>query len=431
MTDNAERTERPIERGFPIERVNEIAAKESRAKQWYRPIYTMHKWWARRPGCLFRAITLYSLLDEDTDPEELAVYEPGENQTLGTNGHSATELLDAAADVDMDNPESLWEFYPKDVRLPEDTKILDPFAGGGTSLVEASRFGVESEGYDLNPVAWFVTKKELEAGETDVEELERAFERVRDDVADEITQYYKTPCPNGDHDADVMYNFWVKELDCTSCGHTVPLFKDYRVAAGRYENDDKYNVLCPDCGAVTLVDDWQAEESTCTECFATFDASEGHVSRGGYYNCPECGQKEGITDAIAEQGKPDERLYAVEYYCEECEDVGEAKSVYKGYKRAEIADERLYQKAVDEWDERTDLHEYVPSEEIPEGAITAASSLSGNDVFQHDYEKWTDMFNNRQILSLAKIIKSIKSTRTNVVKEFLLLTLSESLNYNS
>ncbi len=434
MTDNAERTERPIERGFPIERVNEIAAKESRAKQWYRPIYTMHKWWARRPGCLFRAITLYSLLDENIDPEELAVYEPGENQTLGSNGHSAAELLDAAADVDMDNPESLWEFYPKDVRLPEDTKVLDPFAGGGTSLVEASRFGVESEGYDLNPVAWFVTKKELEAGETDVEELERAFERVRDDVADEITQYYKTPCPNAEgesgsdtnhaHDADVMYNFWVKELDCTSCGHTVPLFKDYRVAAGRYENDDKYNVLCPDCGAVTLVDDWQAEESTCGACFAKFDASEGHVSRGGYYNCPECGQKEKITDGVAERGMPEKRLYAVEYYCEECEEAGEANSVYKGYKRAEIADKRLYREAAEEWNERTDLHEYVPSEEIPPGHMT----VERNPIDDHGYTEWTDMFNQRQLLCLAKFMKSIEVVGGKH-RDYLLLALSDSIMF--
>lgn len=77
------RPELPIERGFPIERVNEIAEKEGRAKQWYRPIYTMHKWWARRPGCLFRAITLYSLLNEDTTLDDVDVYEPGENQTLG------------------------------------------------------------------------------------------------------------------------------------------------------------------------------------------------------------------------------------------------------------------------------------------------------------------------------------------------------------
>ncbi len=436
--DSDGRTERPIERGFPIERINEVAAKESRAKQWYRPIYTMHKWWARRPGCLFRAITLYAVLDEETDPEEIAVYEPGENHTLGSNGHSAEELLDAAAAVDMDDPESLWEFYPKDVRLPSDTKVLDPFAGGGTSLVEASRFGVESVGYDLNPVAWFVTKKELEAGETSVEELERAFERVQAAVADEITQYYQTPCPNADgdhaHDADVMYNFWVKELDCTSCGHTVPLFKDYRVAAGRYENDDQYNVLCPDCGAVTLVDDWQAEESECTECGHLWDASAGHVTRGGYYNCPECGLKEGITDAIAERGKPDERLYAVEYYCEACDDAGEPKSVHKGYKAAEPADHQLYEEAAREWAARTDLHEYVPDEEIPEGATTivdANTKYDGHDVFNHSYQQWSDMFNQRQLLSLSKLLNSIDHITNQKLKEFLLLAFTESLNYNS
>ncbi len=87
------RSELPIERGFPIERVNEIAEKESRAKQYYRPVYTMHKWWARRPGCLFRAIALYSLLDENTTVDDVEVYEPGENQTLGSNGLSKEDLV--------------------------------------------------------------------------------------------------------------------------------------------------------------------------------------------------------------------------------------------------------------------------------------------------------------------------------------------------
>lgn len=207
------RPDLPIERGFPIERVNEIAEKESRAKQYYRPIYTMHKWWARRPGCLFRAITLYSLLDENTTADDIEVYEPGENQKLGNNGLDKDDLVEAIGNVDMDDPESLWDFYPRDVRI-KDKKILDPFMGGGTSLVEASRFGIESVGVDLNPVAWFVTKKQLDAGQTNVEKLEGAFDQVKEDVADEILQYYQTSCPNGDHDADVMYNFWVKELDC-------------------------------------------------------------------------------------------------------------------------------------------------------------------------------------------------------------------------
>ncbi|WP_436910209.1 DUF1156 domain-containing protein [Halosimplex marinum] len=423
------RSELPIERGFPIERVNEIAQKEGRAKQHYRPIYTMHKWWARRPGCLFRAISLYSLLDENTTTDDVEVYEPGENQQLGNNGLNENDLIEAIDDVDMDDPESLWDFYPKDVRI-RDAKILDPFMGGGTSLVEASRFGIESVGVDLNPVAWFVTKKQLDAGQTDVEELEKAFEKVQDDVADEILQYYQTPCPNGDHDADVMYNFWVKELDCVSCGHTVPLFKDYRVAAGRYENDDKYNVLCPDCGSVTLVDDWQ-EESKCNECRHTFVPKNGNVSRGGYYNCPQCGQKESVVDAIADQGKPTQRLYALEYYCEECDQQGFEKSEYKGYKQAESTDKQLFEDAVKEWNTRTDLHEYVPDEKIPEGAITAASSVSGNDLFQHGYEYWNEFQNERQLLCLSKILSAIDDLGNQNASEYLLLALTDSLRTNS
>src|SRR6056297_3505922 len=79
---DASRLSLPIERGFPIERINEIAEKEGRAKRHYRPIYTMHKWWARRLGCVFRSICLYSLLDENSD---ISVSEPGETATTLTD----------------------------------------------------------------------------------------------------------------------------------------------------------------------------------------------------------------------------------------------------------------------------------------------------------------------------------------------------------
>ncbi|MFC6613760.1 DUF1156 domain-containing protein [Halopenitus salinus] len=435
--EDRDRKELPIERGFPIERVNEIAEKEGRAKMYYRPIYTMHKWWARRLGCVFRAVSLYTLLD---DPEKVSVYEPGhEGGTLAGYGDDADSEsdLDVASlleRVDMTDPESLWELYPKDVRI-EDKKILDPFMGGGTSLVEASRFGAEVVGNDLNPVAWFVTKKQLEAGQTDVEELEGAFEQVKEDVADEITQYYKTPCPNSDHDADVMYNFWVKELDCVSCGHTVPLFKDYRIAAGRYENDDKYNVLCPDCGSVTLVDDWQSE-SVCNDCGHDFVPKEGNVSRGGKYNCPDCGQKYGIKDAIQEQDGYDLRLYAIEYYCECCDDSGKNRAAYKGYKRPQEADEELFEKAKEEWKQSKELRNYVPSVDIRPGWYTASTQFEGSapgahDILQYGYEEWADMYNDRQLLALSKLLQSIDKLEDDNLREFLLLCFSESLNYNS
>ena len=59
-----------IEKDFPIERRNEIARREGNDKRWGRPVYQIHKWWARRLGCVFRSILLTSFLPEDISEEE-------------------------------------------------------------------------------------------------------------------------------------------------------------------------------------------------------------------------------------------------------------------------------------------------------------------------------------------------------------------------
>ena len=420
-----ERTELPIERGFPIERVNEIASKEGRARRHYRPIYTMHKWWARRLGCIFRSISLYSLLD---DPDKVEITDPGKNGTLGDFGGGQSNVETLIKDVDMADPESLWELYPKDIRI-KDKKILDPFMGGGTSLVEASRFGAEVVGNDLNPVAWFTTKKELEAGQTDPDTLREAFDQVQDSVAEELLDQYKTPCPNvnGAHDADVMYYFWAKEVDCVSCDETVSLFKDYRVGKGRYGNDG-YNVHCPDCGGITLTEDWHSE-TTCEndDCRTTFVPDEGNVSRGGKYACPHCGQKYGITDAIQEQGGFDTRLFALEYYCPTCDEEGHDRDETKGYRKPKKEDFEAIEEARKEWEENDELEEYVPDEEIRRGHMTAER----NPVFDHGYGKWSDMYNDRQLFCLAKLLRAIDEVEDDNAREYLLMTFSNALCTNS
>jgi adenine-specific DNA methylase len=427
---STQRTELPIERGFPIERVNEIAEKEGRAKMYYRPIYTMHKWWARRLGCVFRAISLYTLLD---DPEEVEVYEPGQdNETLAGWGEETLDIASLMDRVEMSDPESLWELYPKDVRV-EDKKVLDPFMGGGTSLVEASRLGAEVVGNDLNPVAWFVTKKQLEAGQTDVEELEAAFEQVKEDVAEEITQYYRTPCPNGDHEADVMYYFWVKELDCTSCGENVPLFKDYRIGKGRYENKGSYNVLCPECESAIRIDNWQSKNA-CAECGHSFVPEEGNAGRGDY-TCRSCGQKYGIVDAIQEQGGFDTRLYGLEYYCPTCDENDEEKGKIRSYKGIQERDIELTEKAKQRWEESEELREYIPDENIPLGIKTDSAAFEGSigggfNVLRHGYDEWADMFNERQLFALATLLKSIDELNDQNAKEYLLLAVSDALRTN-
>lgn len=424
----------PIERGFPIEQVNDIADREGRAKLHYRPLSTMHKWWARRLGSVFRAISLYSLVDapdavevRDPGPDDASLADFGDGESEDDTTANVARMLDS---VSLRDPDALWELYRKDVRV-DGKSVLDPFAGGGTSLMEAVRFGASVTGVDLNPVAWFVTKQELEAHEVEPETLRQAFEEVRTAVADELRSRYETACPlDCDHVADIVYAFWVRELDCTSCGETIPLFKDYRVANGRYDHGDEYNVFCPECESVFLTDDYRTE-STCSECEYEYVPANGPVTRGGNYGCPSCGLKYPIVDAIADGQSYAERLYAVEYYCTECDDEGRERPAFKGYKAASDDDRARFERASEAWRSDDELGEYAPRGEIPEGAITAASSISGNDVFQHGYETWRDMFNDRQLYCLSTLLSAIDDVENREAREYLLLAFSDSLMYQT
>ncbi|RXK47780.1 DUF1156 domain-containing protein [Halorientalis pallida] len=420
-----EEKELPIEKSFPLEEVNEIAEKETTggALEYYRPVYAMHKWWARRPGSVFRSICLYSLLD---DPDKVEVHEPGDDQTLDSFTSNNGELERMLNSVDLDDPGTLWPLYKKDVRV-SDKKVLDPFAGGGTSLGEASRFGADVDGYDLNPVAWFISKKEMEAHQTDPADLEEAYQTIKENVASEIQQYYKTTCPNdSSHKAEVMYYLWVKEIDCVSCGETTSLFKDYRVGKGRYDNKGGYNVYCPECDSITFSEDWRSE-TECGHCGHEYVPQQGNVTRGGNYTCTECGQKYGITDAIQEQDGFDLRMYALEYYCPTCDENGLGKNAIKDYKTTSEEDIERFRKAKERFEESDTLQQYIPHEEIPHGHMTAVR----NPIFDHGYKDWKDMFNPRQLFCMARLLQEIDNIDDQNVKEYILLAFSQSLNYNS
>lgn len=435
-----QRREFPIERGFPIEQVNDLADREGRAKLHYRPLTTMHKWWARRLGSVFRAICLYSLVD---DASAVTVSEPdslisGEgNATLdGFDGDSEEDkdhdfdVERLLSEIDLETPDALWDLYSKDVRV-SDKKVLDPFMGGGTSLLEAIRFDTEVTGIDLNPVAWLITKKELEAHSVEPSELQNAFGEVRDAVAEDLQSHYETACPaDHDHTADIVYALWARELDCTSCGETIPLFKDYRVAEGRYENDDKHCVYCPECGDVFLTDDYTTE-TVCSECGHEYVPENGTVASGGNYSCPTCGLRYPIVDAIADGQAYSQQLYAIEYYCTECEDEGKTRTDYKGFKPATDEDVQKFKECATAFDEQEELHQFVPQGDIPRGAITTASSISGNDVFQHGFETWQDMFNDRQLYCLSTLLSAINDIEDQTIQEYLLLAFSDSLMFQN
>ncbi len=224
-------TERAIERNFPIVQLNPIALR-------LRPaVYQMHKWFARRSSSVFRAILLGATLPAEEDGKPLDL------MAEFYRGHGNDPRL----------------------RRPDGTplRVLDPFMGGGTTVVEALRLGFDATGVDYNPIAWFIVKGETTP--VDPKALHAAYQRVADKVRDELLALYTTQCPLTGKNADILYGFWVKQGRCVdpSCASLTDLFRSYVV--GRIQGDLGVAYL-PDvrCNHCSKTFDWELERCTIT-----------------------------------------------------------------------------------------------------------------------------------------------------------------------
>ena len=368
-----------IEHDFPIEVLNAIAEKEGNAK---KPIYQIHKWWARRLGSIFRMLILaaFTPWDDALSREE--------------------------------NEKRLWErFYSKNELKNSDGQtpiILDPFMGGGTTIVEALRLGCKVIGLDLNPVAWFVTKKSVDP--IDFAALDAVFKHLEQSVAPRIKHYYRTTCPKG-HEADVMYVFWVKKVPCLACGAEVRLFPSFRIATRK----GTHTVFCPKCYDIMEDSKSLGEEWECLECLTSFVPEKGHAGRGKY-TCPQCGQRENILEAVRRQEAPPQaEMFALEYYCRICG---------RGYKTASTTDIALYEAARAEFLRLEDGLPF-PRTKIP------TEGRSDPRPINHGYKHFYQMFNERQLLCLSLLLEEILKIEDENTREYLLLTLSHCIDYNN
>jgi len=374
---------RAIEEAFPIVEINRLAVPERNA---FKPIYQMHKWFARRASCVFRAILLASMKPAGTD--------------------------------------IMAEFYKDHTDDPDTNgvKVLDPFMGGGTTIVEALRLGCDVTGIDLNPVAWFIVKTEVEP--VDIDELKAAFKRLEErptasgkSVKEELLSHYKTECPCcgvGREDADIIYTFWVKSAICTNptCKKEVPLFNNYIIAQKsptirfipdykcrscekqfdldldpasliaenslsvnntkdssgdkrsnkRWAHLDAHNskatcpwcakedtptglstqkkekkkvpltvLLCPHCNSVWQYRGTLPDNVSCPVCKNNYSPNKGNLPSKGDFVCASCGTKDKIINSIRklsqEQLLPT-KPYAIEGYCPGCAGNGDEKNLY-------------------------------------------------------------------------------------------------------
>jgi len=280
-----------LEVDFPILPVNQVAIIEGNAG---KPIYQMSKWWARRRSSVFRSMLIAAATKAPED-----------------KSHTA---------------KLVWDNYYANHQKKgafKHLKVADIFMGGGTTLVEGSRLGMQMIGNDLNPVAWFVVKQEL--ANVDLEEVKRLLADIEADVKPQIMPYYYCDGPEGEkgawthlptmqempHDFDpltipqnerkdyryegpeIIYTFWAKHGPCqvTGCGHRTPIMSS-PVMAVKSLSVKHWEHQCGKCGqgfhiedgAVRMAPGAPLYVAPSEHLYAAFDHNE-------IVTCPHCGHQ--------------------------------------------------------------------------------------------------------------------------------------------
>lgn len=110
-------------------------------------IRNLHKWFAPMPLPAWRALLFAALIDDPGDDEKRA-YLLDVIKRLVANGAG---IPDAA--VVEEARRIIASQFPEGPPI-----VMDPFCGGGSTLVEAQRLGLRSFGSDLNPVPVLITR---------------------------------------------------------------------------------------------------------------------------------------------------------------------------------------------------------------------------------------------------------------------------------
>jgi hypothetical protein len=277
-----------LEVDFPILPVNQVAAIEGNAG---KPIYQMSKWWARRRSSVFRSLLLSASMKAPDDPAKAA--------------------------------KAVWDVYYANHQKRgalSHLKVADIFMGGGTTIVEGSRLGMQMFGNDLNPVAWFVVKTEL--AQVKKEEVSALLADIEAEVKPQIMPFYACRGPHGEKGTwtrvsngeamgesfdplaltpgerkdfrydgpEIIYVFWAKHGPCqvTGCDHRTPIMaspivavKELTVKAWRH--------TCDACGKVFDVEDCEARMAPDVPLVLAPDEQPfAHIGKDRTVVCPHC-----------------------------------------------------------------------------------------------------------------------------------------------
>jgi putative DNA methylase len=277
-----------LEVDFPILPINEVADIEGNAG---KPIYQMSKWWARRRSSVFRSLLLSAAMKAPEDP---------------------TKAAKAVWDVYYANHQAKGAF--------NHLKVADIFMGGGTTLVEGSRLGMQMTGVDLNPVAWFVVKNEF--AKVTKEEVESLLADIEAEVKPQLMPFYACNGPRGEkgkwvelstgkvmgeefdpfsvapeerkhfrYDGpEIIYTFWAKHGPCLSCGHRTPIMSSPVVAIKTLTVKAYTDHRCPHCQFLFDIEEREARMAPDADLVISPEEKPFALLKRNGVICPSCNQ---------------------------------------------------------------------------------------------------------------------------------------------
>ena len=281
-----------LEVDFPILPVNQVAVIEGNAG---KPIYQMSKWWARRRSSVFRSMLIAAATKAPEDPS-----------------HAAKLVWD-----------NYYANHQKNGAF-EHLKVADIFMGGGTTLVEGSRLGMQMSGNDINPVAWFVVKQEL--ADVDLDEVKRLLADVEAEVKPQIMPFYYCDGPNGEKGTwtykptgkamgpkfdplalkpderkdyiydgpEIIYTFWAKHGPCqvTGCGHRTPIMTN-PVMSNKSISVKSWSHKCTSCSERFDIEHAEARMAPDVPLYVAADEKPYSIlDSRGHVICPHCRHSE-------------------------------------------------------------------------------------------------------------------------------------------
>lgn len=306
--DDPNRPKTCLEVDFPILPVNEVAQIEGNAG---KPVYQLSKWWARRRSSVFRSMLIAG-----------AMRAPDDHARAGR---------------------AVWDAYYGNHQANAalgNLRVADIFMGGGTTVIEGSRLGMNMYGNDLNPVAWFVTKTAM--ADVRREEVEALLRDIEAEVKPQVMPFYACNGPDGErgtwthlptkrtmgpdfdplaltpperHDysyvgPEIVYIFWGKHGPCqvTGCGHRTPLFSS-PVIAVKTLTVKAWLHTCRGCRHVFDIEEHAARMAPDVPLVLAPGERPYVVKDGWGTKCPRCGVAVSATSLGEKQFKKKVNLF--------------------------------------------------------------------------------------------------------------------------